>query len=68
VVVARKERLKTSFTTYLGLVMWRVNTSRLAGQTDECSRSVCCWIGGIRLAVQPDAWRGVLQTKNMNPK
>jgi hypothetical protein len=47
-VVSRKERLKISFATYLGLAMPRINTRRLAGQTDECSRSVCCWIGEIR--------------------
>jgi hypothetical protein len=34
-VVARKERLKTSFATYLGPAMRRINTKRLAGQTDE---------------------------------
>jgi hypothetical protein len=47
--------------------MWRINTRRLAGQTDECSGSVCCWIGGIRWAAQPNAQSGVLQTKNTNP-
>jgi hypothetical protein len=46
-VVARKERLKTSFLTYLGPATWRINAMRLAGQTDECIGSVCCWIGGI---------------------
>jgi hypothetical protein len=46
-VVARKESLKTSFATYLVLATWRINTWRLAGQTDECIGSVCCWIGGI---------------------
>jgi hypothetical protein len=46
-VVARKERLKTSFATYLALVMQRINTRWLAGQTDECIGTVCCWIGGI---------------------
>jgi hypothetical protein len=66
-VVARKERLKTSFATYLGLTTWRINTRRLEGQTDEGSGSVCCWIGGIRCVAQPNARCGVLQTKNMNP-
>jgi hypothetical protein len=46
-VVAIKERLKTSFATYLGPVTWRINTRWLAGQTDECIELVCCWIGGI---------------------
>jgi hypothetical protein len=46
-VVARKERLKTSFTTYLRPAARIINIRRLAGQTDECSRSVCYWIGGI---------------------
>jgi hypothetical protein len=46
-VVARKERLKTSFATYLGLAMWRINKRQLAGQTDECIGSACCWIGRI---------------------
>jgi hypothetical protein len=66
-VVARKERLKTSFSTYLGLVTWRINTRQLAGQTDECSGLICCWIREIRWAAQPNAWSRVLQTKNMNP-
>jgi hypothetical protein len=58
---------KISFATYLRLATRRINTRRLAGQTGECSRSVCCWIGGIRWVAQPNAWSGVLQTKNMNP-
>jgi hypothetical protein len=45
----------------------RINTRRLAGQTDECSKSVCCWSGGIKQAAQSKPWRGVLQTENMNP-
>jgi hypothetical protein len=46
-VVARKESLKISFATYLGPATRRINTNRLAGQTDECIGSVCCWIGRI---------------------
>jgi hypothetical protein len=46
-VVARKEMLKICFATYLGHATWRINTSQLAGQTDECVESVYCWIGGI---------------------
>jgi hypothetical protein len=45
--VERKEMLETSFATYLGPATWRINTRRLAGQTDECIGSVCCWIGRI---------------------
>jgi hypothetical protein len=37
------------------------------GQTDECSRSVCCWIGGIKGVAQPNAQSGVLQIENTNP-
>jgi hypothetical protein len=66
-VVARKERLKTSFATYLGPATQRINTRRLVGQTDECIGSVCCWIGGIGTAAQPNARSEVLQTKNTNP-
>jgi hypothetical protein len=55
------------FATYLGPVKQKINTRQLAGQTDECSRSVCCWSGVIRQVAQPKAWRGVLQTKNTNP-
>jgi hypothetical protein len=39
---------KTSFANYLGLATRRINTRQLAGQTDECSGSVCYWIDGIR--------------------
>jgi hypothetical protein len=66
-VVARRERLKKSFATYLGPATWRINTRWLAGQTDVCIRLVCCWISGIGCAAQPNAQSGVLQTKNMNP-
>jgi hypothetical protein len=66
-VVARKEWLKTSFAAYLGPATWRINTTWLVGQTDECIRSVCYWIGGIGLAAQPNAQSGVLQNKNTNP-
>jgi hypothetical protein len=41
-VVAREERLKTSFAAYLGPATRRINTRRLAGQIDECIGSVCC--------------------------
>jgi hypothetical protein len=58
---------KISFATYLGLVTQIINTRPLVGQTDEYSRSDCCWIGGIRLEAQPNARSGVLQTKNINP-
>jgi hypothetical protein len=66
-VVGRKERLKTSFVTYLGPATRRMNTRRLAGQTGECIWSVCCWIGGIGWAAQLNARSRVLQTKNTNP-
>jgi hypothetical protein len=66
-VVARKERLKTTFATYLGSATRRIKPRRLGGQTDECIGSVCCWIGGIGWAAQPNAWSGVLQTKNTSP-
>jgi hypothetical protein len=66
-VVARKERIKTSFATYLEPATQRINARQLAGQTDECIGSVCCWIGGIGLAAQPNARSIVLQTKNMTP-
>jgi hypothetical protein len=41
---------KISFATYLGLVTRRINTRWLVRQTDKCSGSVCCWIGGISWA------------------
>jgi hypothetical protein len=34
---------------------------------DEYSWSVCCWIGVIRWAAQPNAWSRVLKPKNVNP-
>jgi hypothetical protein len=64
---SKEKGSKISFATYLGLATRRINTRQLAGQTDECSKSVCCWIGGIRGATQPNAWSGVLQTRNTNP-
>jgi hypothetical protein len=66
-VVARKNGSKSSFVTYLVLATWRIITRQLAGQTDEYNGSVWCWIGGIRLAVQPKAHSRVLQMKNKNP-
>jgi hypothetical protein len=54
-VVPRSERLKTKFAIYLGLAKHKIKTRRLAGQTDEYSRSVCCWSGGIRQVAQPKA-------------
>jgi hypothetical protein len=59
-VVARYERLKTKFATYLGLAKQRINIMQLAGQTDESSRLVCCLSCGIRRAEY-------CKPKNMNP-
>jgi hypothetical protein len=46
--------------------MWKINTWRLAGQTYECSGSVCYWSGGNRRATQTKALSGVLKTENTN--
>jgi hypothetical protein len=62
-----ERKAQTHFATYLWLATWRINTRRLAGQTDECIRSVCYWIGGIGWVAQLNARSGVLQTKNTNP-
>jgi hypothetical protein len=65
--IKERKAQKQVLATYLGLATWRINTRRLAGQTNEYRRSVWCWIDGIRLAAQPKAQSEVLQTKNMNP-